>query len=104
MALRTDRGTGKTTRLMEQAVALLATLPEDERVYITGAHTTWLKQLEGDFRSSGLVDVVFITTAQICNGALRGRAGVLLIDDLIDMPSDTAAAVLEERNRLRSRA
>ncbi len=82
---RNDSRTGKTSALMEKAVSLLATMDPGERVFVTGAHTMWLKELEKLFKSSGLVDVVFYTPSQIRQGALIGRVGVLLIDDYEDL-------------------
>lgn len=80
-----DRGTGKTTRLVEEAIRLLGELPEGQNVFITGAHSQWLHMLATDFKAAGLVDVVFLSPHQIIRGALRGRRGRLLIDDPWDL-------------------
>jgi hypothetical protein len=79
------RQTGKTTRLFEEAVALLADMPADHQVFVTAAHRNWLLELEYRFKSSGLVDIVFYSPEQISRGALSGRKGALLIDDYADM-------------------
>lgn len=88
---------GKTTAMMETAVELLGTLPQGANIYITGAHYRWLDDLRREFKHSGLVDVMFFTPRQILNGALRGRKGVLLIDDFYDLPFNDALAILEEK-------
>lgn len=75
---------GKTTRLMERAVRELGDLPEGQRVYITGPHRRWLRELERAFKKAGLVDVVFFTPEQIFDGRMRGCRGKLLIDDMED--------------------
>ena len=96
-----DRGTGKTTELMEEAVRLLAILPEGQNVYVTGAHTRHLNDLEREFKEAGLVDVVFLAKTSIMyNGALRGRRGILLIDDLQDMTFKEQELITMERDML----
>lgn len=84
-----DRGTGKTTWLIELAIRNLGHMPETHCVFITGAHLQWLYQLEHDFKATGLVGVVFLSPYQIINGALRGRKGILLVDDPWDLPAKT---------------
>lgn len=77
-----DRHSGKTTKIMEEAVELLETLEDDQYVFITGAHSPWLFQLSQEFKAAGLVNVEFYTSSQVIHGSLRGRNGVLLIDDI----------------------
>lgn len=95
-----DRGTGKTTRLIEEAIDILADLPESQRVVVTGAHSRWLHQLEHDFRASGLVGVVFLSPEQIVNGALRGMKGKLLVDDPWDLPAKLSDTLYLEKRIL----
>ena len=97
---RPDRITGKTTSLMEEAVDLLATLPEDVKVFITGGHSNWLLRLKREFELSGLVGVEFYTPHQIATGCLFGRKGVLLIYDPIDIPHKEFKIIIEEQLRL----
>lgn len=93
--------TGKTTRLIEEAVMLLADLPETSGVYITGAHPQWLHDLSQSFKMSGLVGVYFFTPSQIRNGALQGRRGILLIDDFFDLRWEDRQFLLMEKKLLR---
>lgn len=53
--------TGKTTSLIERAIEALSELPDDEKVYITGAHANWVRTLSRDFQGAGLTDVVFMS-------------------------------------------
>lgn len=76
---------GRTIRLMEEAIELLGEIPEDHRVYITGAHTRWLLQLEREFKEAGLVDVKFVPVQSVLDGRLNGLKGVLLTDDFQDL-------------------
>lgn len=92
---------GKTTNLIEQAIYLISTLPENSKVYITGAHTKWLRRLQVSFKDSGLVDVIFLTPEQIINGYLRGRRGILLIDDLYDLSYKCQKYLVEEQKCLK---
>lgn len=98
----TDRGTGKTTSLMEEAIAILSELPEDAKVFITGAHSRWLLDLKKDFKEAGLVDVEFYTASRIIQGCLRGQRGILLIDDAWDLSPRDLDYILEEKRRLES--
>jgi hypothetical protein len=77
-----DRGTGRTTRLIEQAVDLAA----EADVFVVGAHPNWVRELAAEFRASGLVGVEFLTVDQVRDGKLRGRRGHLLVDDFDDLP------------------
>lgn len=95
-----DRGTGKTTRLIEEAISLLADLPEDTNIFITGAHINWIHELNRRFKSSGLPNVIFFTPSQIKEGALRGRKGILLIDDYIDLSLEDKIILSGEQKRL----
>ena len=97
-----DRRSGKTTRLMEEAIALLGELPEDCFVFITGPHSRWLFELERAFRDKGLFDVKFLTISQIKRGNLRGRKGRLLIDDFHDLALEDREILLEEKKILRN--
>jgi hypothetical protein len=99
-----NRPSGKTTRLFEDAVNLAATLPESHKIYITGAHTRWLEQLKRDFKGEGLVGVEVMTIPQILNGGLRGRKGVLLIDDIRDITSMDLSTLLDEKRYLEIRS
>jgi hypothetical protein len=92
-----DRGTGKTTGLIEEAIRLVGEMPETHRVFITGAHSQWLHQLEREFRATGLVGVVFLSPHQICRGALRGMKGVLLVDDPWDLPAKVSDTLYLEK-------
>lgn len=92
---------GKTTRIMEEAVDLLGDLPEDCFVFITGAHSKWLLELSKGFKEAGLTDIKFFTVAQIKNGCLRGRRGVLLVDDVWDLSPEEYLIVNEEQRILR---
>jgi hypothetical protein len=93
------RGTGRTTRLLEEAVRLAA---EDD-VWVTGAHARWLRTLGANARAEGLVGVRFVSPHAVCRGALRGARGVLLVDDEWDLEPATRVRVLEERRRLAAR-
>lgn len=95
-----DRGTGKTTRIFEQAVKLLGELPPDYFVYITGAHSKWLVELEHRFKNAGLTDCKIVTINQIQNGRLRGCKGRLLIDDTKDLSLNDLDMVLAEQKIL----
>jgi len=92
---------GKTTRLIERAIEALGNLKEDQKVYITGPHSQWLNKLECEFKEVGLVDVVFITISQISNGYLRGRKGILLIDDFHECFSFDQKMLIEEESYLK---
>lgn len=86
---------GKTTNLVEEAVSLLADMPENAKVYITGAHTRHIRRLRDEFRAEGLKDVEFVTVPQIRSGYLNGRIGVLLIDDEWDLESHDRLALFD---------
>lgn len=77
---------GKTTSLMKEAIRLLAEMPENYKVFITGAHPQWLRTLERRFKEANLVDVVFMSAQSVLDGHLLGRRGALLIDDIMDLP------------------
>jgi hypothetical protein len=94
---------GKTTRMMETAVELLGELPENCRVFITGAHSPWLFELSQAFREAGLKDIEFFTPSQIINGCLHGRRGILLIDDEWDLPRRDRIVLLQEQRLLRAK-
>jgi hypothetical protein len=56
-------------------------------VFITGGHSHWLTELQYRFQKAGLEGVKFFTITQVLNGDLRGRRGLLLIDDEVDIPN-----------------
>jgi hypothetical protein len=95
-----EDGTGKTTRIMEEAVSLLADMPEGSYIYITGAHFSWLHALDHDFKSAGLTGVKFFSPRQIMEGALRGRQGILLIDDFGDLSWKEQDYLVEEQRMM----
>lgn len=97
-----NKGSGKTTQLMEEAIDLLGGLPEDCFVFITGPHSRWLFELERAFRDNGLFDIKFLTISQIKRGNLRGRKGRLLIDDFHEFSLDDREILLEEKKILRN--
>lgn len=99
-----DKRSGKTTQLMEEAVDLLGELPDGYKIFITGAHSKWLFELERAFKDNGLFDVKFLTVSQIKQGHLRGRKGRLLIDDFHDFSLDDREILLEEKKILRNRS
>lgn len=99
--MRDDRGTGKTTSLFEQAVDLIAELPETSHVIITGPHMNFLHTLGRDFKNAGLSGVIIMSPEQIRDGACRGMNGVILIDDPWDLSDSQWLAVDEERNIMR---
>lgn len=78
---------GKTTAIFNEAIRLLGDLPEDYVVVVTGPHTRWIDELRHSFKASGLVGVVVMTLPQIFGGGLRGYRGVLLVDDMDDLPA-----------------
>lgn len=94
------RDEDKTTRIFEQAIYLICDLPEDHKVYITGAHYEWLCDLRRDFKETGLVGVEVITAVQISNGYLRGCKGRLLIDDIEDLNHKDLEWLLMEKQIL----
>lgn len=98
---RDDRGIGKTTQLFEHAVDLLGELPETSNVFITGAHNTWLNELRGRVKDSGLEGIVILSPEQIMMGALRGRRGLLLIDDWADLTWKQRDVLTQEQRVLR---
>lgn len=98
-----DRGSGRTTALMEEVVELLGLIPEGYYVFITGAHPTWLFELSQAFKEAGLTHVEFFTVSQIKNGCLRGRKGRLLIDDEYDIPMKDRMIMWQEQRLLRVR-
>lgn len=98
-----NRGSGKTTQMMEKAVELLGEMPDNCSVFITGAHSEWLFELSQAFRDAGLMNVEFFTPGQIVNGCLRGRHGVLLIDDENDIPGKTRSKLFNEQKILKNR-
>lgn len=95
--------TGKTTNLMEKVVNILAEIPRGGKVYVTGAHTKWLLELEKEFKAAGLVDVIFIPVGSVVSGKLRGCRGILLIDDTQDMSLNELDACLEEKRQMASK-
>ena len=95
-----DQGSGKTTRMFEMVVAKLGELPEDTMVFISGAHTKWLFELEKEFKAAGLTSVAFFTPEQIMSGKMRGMKGILVIDDFFDLPPEQQEFLLFEKNRL----
>lgn len=94
------KGDGKTTRLVETALALLAEMQEDEKVFVTGAHVQWLLDLKNRFKETGLVGVEFLTPTQIKYGALNGKKGVLLIDDMWELKEEDRVYIAEAKKRL----
>lgn len=99
-----DRDIGKTTRLFEKAINILSTLPPEQRVFVTGAHPIFLRELERSFRESGLVDVMFFSVEQIMRGALDGCRGVLLIDDYADLSIRHMDCINEAQRKLNHRS
>lgn len=93
---------GKTTSLIEEAIYLLGDLPEQYEVFITGAHTNWIHNLAKIFKSEGLFGVRFVSPLEIASGFLRGRLGILLIDDASDLSYETLFFLKLEQKRLRS--
>lgn len=95
-----DRHSGKTTKIMEEAVELLGELEDSHHIFITGAHGPWLFQLSQEFKAAGLVNVEFYTSSQIIHGCLRGRHGVLLIDDIGDFSTNDRRQLRIEQDLL----
>ena len=100
MSNKALRGNDKTTNLFEEAVRLLAELPEGYSVFLTGAHSRWLSELKYRVRRFGLVDVHVFTVEEIKYGKLRGRRGVLLVDDVMDMSYKDAMEIRSEQAML----
>jgi hypothetical protein len=96
-----DRGTGKTTRLIEEAIDISGDLPETSTVFVTGAHLRHLISLKRMFHQTGLVGVEFVTVHQILTGCLRGRRGVLLVDDFWDLTPSQRVHMTEESRILK---
>jgi len=94
----TDRGTGKTTRLMEDAINALA---EGYEVVVTGAHPIAVRELEHQFRCAGLVGVHFMSPHQIRDGKLRGlKPARMLVDDIWDLDPKMRDVIERERMML----
>jgi hypothetical protein len=94
-------GSGRTTRLIEEAISLLSKMPDGYVVIITGAHPRWLRELEREFKEAGLVDVIFMSPQQIIQGRMRGLRGLLLIDDFQDLPRKEQVYILDEQRHLK---
>lgn len=95
---------GKTTAIFEEAIELLSEIPENHKVYVTGAHYQWLHELAAAFKHYGLVGVVVLTPDQIMAGGLRGCKGRLLIDDANDMNGQELFMLLTEKEILEMRS
>lgn len=95
-----DRQTGRTTGIFEDAISHLGRLPDDCKVYITGANARWLDYLEREFLKAGLVGIVCLTLGEIRAGALRGVKGVLLIDDWWHFTLEDQQYLYDEMRRL----
>lgn len=67
--------------IVGEAAELLVHLPEHAKVFITSSNLDFLMDMIYEFEEYLVTDVEFVTPAQILNGHLRGRAGVLLIKD-----------------------
>lgn len=87
---------GKTTSMMEKVIELLGELPENHKVFVTGAHTPWLSILERMFKEEGLIDVEFVPITILCSRGLSGKRGRLLVDDFGDLTNDQQRRVIIE--------
>lgn len=100
---KSDRDTGKTTRLFERGINLLADLPDGHIIYVTSPHTKWLFQLERQAKQEGLVGFKMLTYQAIKEGKLRGCLGVLLIDDIDDFGHNEQFVLWNEQRILEMR-